>query len=89
MTKLFWIILTAVCITAYGNSQDKRFLENGFFKLTLDNQGKLTELLEKETGKNLLIHGYSKSLLTVQSGGVNYPITSWKREGEILKLKFK
>jgi len=88
MTKLFWIFLSAICITAYGHSQDKRFLENDFFRLSLDNQGKLTELLEKATGKNQLIQGYSTSLLTVQSDGVNYPITSWERTGEILKFKF-
>ncbi|MDO6604032.1 hypothetical protein [Arenibacter palladensis] len=88
MTKIFWILLSTICITTFGNSQDKIFLENGFFSLTLDNQGKLTELLEKRTGKNLLIQGYSKSLLTVQSDGVNYSISSWERAGEILKLKF-
>ncbi|WP_339708402.1 hypothetical protein [uncultured Kriegella sp.] len=88
MTKLFWIFLAAICITSYGHSQDQGFLENDFFRLSLDNQGKLTELLEKGTGKNLLIEGYSKSLLTVQSDGVNYPITSWERTGETLKLKF-
>ncbi|SHI54834.1 hypothetical protein SAMN04487911_10349 [Arenibacter nanhaiticus] len=88
MTKLFWIFLSTICMTAYGNFQDNKFLENDFFKLTLDNQGNLTELLEKETGKNLLMKGYNASLLTIQSDGVNYPITSWERAGEILKLKF-
>ncbi|RTE53563.1 hypothetical protein EHW67_11185 [Arenibacter aquaticus] len=88
MTKLFWILLSAICITACVNSQDKNFLENVNFKLALDSQGKLMELIEKGTGENLLIPGHSTSLLTVQSEGVNYPITSWKHEGEFLKLKF-
>jgi hypothetical protein len=88
MKKLFWILFCALYITSCENSQDKEFLENGFFKLTLDQQGNVTELLEKETGKNLLIQDFSKSLLTIQSEGANYTITNWEREGDILKLKF-
>ncbi len=88
MTKLFWILLGIVSITSCVNFQEKELLENDFFKMTIDNEGKLTELLEKETGKNLLIPGYKTSLLTVQSDGVDYPITSWKRNGEMLKFKF-
>ena len=88
MNKLFWIVLCAISITACVNAPHKELLENDFFKITLDKEGKLTELLEKETGKNLLIPGYNISLLTVQSNGVDYPIKSWKRIGDMLVFKF-
>lgn len=88
MAKLFWILLSVIGITACNHSQDNIFIETDYFKLSLDNQGKLTELLEKESGENLLIKGYNKSLLTIQSNGVKYPISSWVYDGEILILKF-
>src|SRR5690606_11657425 len=89
MTKLFWILLSVICLISCNNAQNTRFLENDLFGLTLDKQGRLTELVEKGTGKNLLMQGYRTSLLTVQSNGENYPVTSWEREGGRLKFKFK
>ncbi len=89
MTKLFWILLSVICLISCNNAQNTRFLENDLFGLTLDKQGRLTELVEKGTGKNLLMQGYRTSLLTVQSNGENYPVTSWEREGGQLKFKFK
>lgn len=88
MAKLFWISLCIICVTSCTNLQEKELLENDFFKISIDKQGELIELLEKKTGKNLLIPGYNVSLLTVQSGGTDYTSTSWKRKGEILKFKF-
>ena len=88
MKRLFYILLTVICMTAFGCSQDKEPLENDLFKISLSKKGKITELLEKETGKNLLVPGYHISLLTIQSKGLNYPITSWKRSDDVLKFKF-
>ncbi len=87
MNKLFWILLCTICITSC-NSQHKQLLENNFFKISLDIQGKITELLEKKTGNNLLMPNYKRSLLTVQSDGIDYPITSWENTRDVIKFKF-
>ncbi len=88
MKKVFWIFICVISISGCLNSQHRELLENDFFKITIDKEGKLTELLEKETGKNLLIPGYNISLITIQSGGEDYPIKSWKRNGDVLIFKF-
>jgi hypothetical protein len=75
-------------ITACTISNNQSPLENDYFKISLDNQGQLTELLEKESGKNLLVPGYRVSLVTIESGGIDYPISSWKRNGDFLTFRF-
>ncbi|MCK0156103.1 hypothetical protein MWU65_02870 [Cellulophaga sp. F20128] len=88
MRKLFCIVLSVLFTTSCINTEYKELLENNSFKITLDKEGKLTELLDKETGKNLLIPGSAISLITVVSEGVDYPIQSWKRSGDVLQFKF-
>ncbi|RIJ48038.1 hypothetical protein D1614_13055 [Maribellus luteus] len=88
MTKSFWILLITICFIACVDPHNKDFLENDLFKITLDKEGKLTELLDKKTGKNLLVPGHNISFLTIQQNGINYPVTSWKQSGEMLTFKF-
>lgn len=88
MKRLFYIFLTVICLAAFGCSREKEPLENDLFKIALNKKGVITQFLEKETGRNLLVPGYQISLITIQSDGANYPITSWNRSGDVLKFKF-
>lgn len=87
--RLFYLLLTAICLTAFSCSEDKELLENDLFKISLNKKGEITALLDKETGKNLFIPGYQVSLITIQSDGLNYPITSWKPSGDLLIFQFE
>lgn len=88
MNKLFLLTVFMVCATACHLSSNKSPLGNEYFKISLDDQGQLTELLEHKSGKNLLMPDYSVSFLTVESGNKKYPISSWKRTDKILKFNF-
>ena len=88
MIRLFWILISVMCITACGKVQGQELLENNYFKLSIDKEGKLYELLDKRTEKNLLIPGYSISLFTIRTNGMDYPISSWEQMGDVLKFKF-
>jgi hypothetical protein len=89
MNRLLLLITFAYCLTACNLGSKKSLLENNYFKISISEKGQVTELLEKKSGKNLLIPGYSVSLITIEIKGNKYPITSWKRSGEILKFRFK
>lgn len=78
----------AYSFTACNSVTNKTRLENDYFKISIDEKGQVTELLEKESSKNLLIPGYSVSLLTIESEGNSYPISSWERTDDILKFAF-
>jgi hypothetical protein len=67
---------------------NESLLENDYFTIAIDEKGKIYELLENESGKNLLMPNYSISLLTIESENKNYPISSWKRSGNLLKFYF-
>ncbi|MGQ7871027.1 hypothetical protein [Sunxiuqinia sp. sy24] len=88
MNRLFLLMMIVCCLAACNTVTYKSLLENDYFKISLDDKGQLTELLEKESGENLLMPGNSVSFLTIESEGNNYPISSWKNTGEILKFKF-
>jgi len=88
MNKLFLLAVVMVCVTACHFSKNQSPLENDFFRISLDNQGQLTELLEKKSKRNLLMPGYTVSLVTIESEGNEYPISSWKRNGEFLTFRF-
>lgn len=88
MRRAFYILLTVIYLTAPGCSREAGLPENDLFKISLNKKGEITELLEKKTGKNLLIPGYQISLITLESEGENYPISSWKRSDDILKFRF-
>lgn len=79
---IFTIGLMASC-TDSGN-----LLESKTFSLRLNETGRLTELLDKNSGKNLLMSGESISFLTVESGGENHMISKWKRSGNVLIFRF-
>jgi len=68
---------------------NKPLLENDYFKISIDENGKVTEILEKKFGKNILMPNYNVSILTIECEGAKYPITSWKRSGEILSFRFE
>ncbi len=88
MNRLFLLIMFVYCLAACNIVTNKSLLENDYFKILLDEKGQVTELLEKESGENILMPDYSVSLLTIECEGINYPISSWKRSGEILKFDF-
>ena len=88
MIRLFWILLNVIFVTACGGLHNKELLENKLFKLSIDKEGKLYELLEKKTGKNLLIPNHKVSLFTIQVNGTDYPITSWEQMDDVLIFKF-
>ena len=88
MIRLFWILISAICLVACSSSHEKELLENNLFRLSIDKEGKLYELLEKKTGKNLLIPTHKVSLFTIQIKDTDYPITSWEQMGDVLKFKF-
>lgn len=75
-------------MTACNSFHNEELLENNFFKLHIDKEGKLYELVEKKTGRNLLVPDYSVSLFTIQVNGTDYPITSWEQMGDVLRFKF-
>ncbi|TKG96995.1 hypothetical protein EYV94_00785 [Puteibacter caeruleilacunae] len=87
LSKLIGTLLCAMCLIVLVSSQEKNLIENDFFKITLDKEGKMVELLEKRTGKNILLPDYN-SFLTVRNKGVSYPSTSWTSSGELLKFNF-
>ena len=83
--------IVSVCCTVMllaCNIGPENLLENDNFKLTLDETGQLSELLDKESGKNLLMNGNPTSFLTVESGGEKYAISNWKRSGDVLNFSF-
>jgi hypothetical protein len=88
MKKLFLLMMFVYGFVACNIVTNKSLLENDYFTISLDEKGKITELLEKESGKNLLMPAYSVSMLTIESGGNSYVISSWNRDGKILKFKF-
>jgi hypothetical protein len=87
MNKILGLLLCAILLTSC-NFQDKDHLETAYFKLSLDNKGKLIELIEKSTGKNLLIPGFNAALLTIESDGEKHSISNWKYDSELLTLNF-
>ena len=88
MNRLFLLIVFACCLSACNMVTNKPLLENDYFKVSINDKGQVTELLEKESGNNLLMPNYSISLLTIESEGSSYPITSWERSDDILKFRF-
>lgn len=88
MNKLFLLAVAMVCVTACHISNNESPLENDYFEICLDSQGQVTALVKKKSGKNLLMPGYSVSLVTIESEGNEYSISSWKPSGELLKFRF-
>lgn len=88
MNKLFLLLMLVYCTAACTISPTKSLLENDHFKISIDDKGQLTELLEKKSGKNLVMPGYSISMLTIECDGNSYPISSWEYSGETMKFKF-
>ncbi|QZE14914.1 hypothetical protein K4L44_03490 [Halosquirtibacter laminarini] len=88
MINRLLIVLNLFLITACVSLDNKDFLENNQFKLSLDDKGKVYELLNKKTGNNLLSPNYKVSLFTVQMNDTDYPISSWQQKGDLLKLNF-
>ncbi|MBD0831581.1 hypothetical protein [Aestuariibaculum sediminum] len=86
--KIIVIIIHTVAFTACNNIQEKALLENNQFKLAIDQEGNLYELLDKKTGNNLLIPDYKVSLFTIEHDGNQYPITKWVQKDDVLHLKF-
>lgn len=89
MNRLFLLMMFACGLTACSIVSNKPLLENNYFKISIDDKGQITKLLEKESGKNLLMPDYSVSLLTIETEGNTYPIASWKYSGDILKFRFE
>jgi hypothetical protein len=87
MNRFIFLTLLACCLVSC-HLINKPFLENGYFTISLDEKGKITELLEKESRKNLLMPDYSVSFLTIECQGEAYPIASWKREGDVMTFTF-
>ena len=83
--KLTLLMMFVYCITSCNTNT---FLENDYFKISLDENGRIVELLQKTSGKNLLIPDYNVSIITLECEGNNYPVSSWKHSGDLLKLKF-
>ncbi len=82
--------LTLLMMLVYGMTSCNKnaFLENDYFKMSLDEKGRIVELHQKASGENLLISDYKVSFITIEHEGNNYPISSWQHSGDILKLKF-
>lgn len=88
MNKILLLVILTYCLNACNLQTNNPGLENDYFKIALDEKGNVVELLEKESGKNLLMPEYMVSLLTIEAEGNNYPISSWKRSSEGLQLKY-
>lgn len=88
MNKFFLLIPLVYCFFSCDASANNQLLETDHFTISIDQKGQVTALIEKESGKNLLLPGYTVPLLTIESEGNQYLVTSWKSSGDILTLNF-
>lgn len=79
MNRILLLTVLAFFLHPFFSVASKTPLENKYFLISIDAQGKVTELIEKSSGKDLLIPDSSVSFISVESEGNTYPISSWKQ----------